>query len=95
MGLGRSGSINNLYTESLFCQIATFFWAYFNQFQKTKREPCEKGKRFFNSFFEGESNAQLSPSNIFRSTNRYIFLAYLNQFQKTQRENHAKEQNDF
>ena len=48
MRLGRGGSINNLYPESLFCEIATLFLH------------IVIGSKRLNSFFEGESNAQLS-----------------------------------
>ena len=64
---GRGGSINNLYPESPFCEIATFFLHILISSKRLKERTMQKGKTIFNSFFEGESNAQLSLGNILRS----------------------------
>ena len=60
MRLGRGGSINNLYPESLFCEIATFFLHILISSKRLKERTMQKCKTIFNSFIEGESNAQLS-----------------------------------
>ena len=60
MRLGRGGSINNLYPESLFCEIATLFLHIVIGSKRLKERTMQKFKTIFNLFFEGESNAQLS-----------------------------------
>ena len=83
MRLGRGGSINNLYPESLSCEIAIFFLHIFIisslehsvsacsglsfSTRRLKERPIQNCKTIFNSFFEGKSNAQLSLGNIVRS----------------------------
>ena len=67
MRLGRGGSINNLFSESLFCEIATFFLHIVISSKRLKERAMQKCKTIFNSFFQGESNAQLSLGNIVRS----------------------------
>ena len=67
MRLGLGGSINNLYPESLFCKIATFSLHIVLSSKRLKERNMQKCKTIFNSFFEGESNAQLSLGNIVRS----------------------------
>ena len=67
MRLSRGGSINTLYPESLFSEIATFFLHILISSKRLKEKTMQKGKTIFNSFFEGESNAQLSLGNIVRS----------------------------
>ena len=67
MRLGRGGSINNLYPESLFSEIATFFLHILISSKRLKERTMQKCKTIFNSFIEGESNAQLSLGNIVRS----------------------------
>ena len=83
MRLGRGGSINNLYAESLSCEIAIFFLRIFIisslessvsdcsgfsfSTRRLKERIIQKCKTIFNSFFEGETNAQLSLGNTVRS----------------------------
>ena len=67
MRLSRGGSINNLYPESLFCVIATFFSDVLISSKRLKERTMQKCKTIFNSFFEEESNAQLSLGNIVSS----------------------------
>ena len=66
MRLGRGKSIN-LYPESLFCEIATFSLHIVISSKRLKERSMQKCKTMFNSFFEGESNAQLSLGNEVRS----------------------------
>ena len=67
MRLGRGGSINNLYPESLFCKIATFSLNIVISSKRLKERNMQKCKTIFNSFFEGERNVPLSLGNIVRS----------------------------
>ena len=67
MRLSRGGSINNLYPESPFSEIATFSLHILISSKRLKERIMQKCKTIFNSFFEGESNAQLSLGNIVRS----------------------------
>ena len=60
MRLGLGGSINNLYPESFFWEIATFFVHIVTSSKGLKERTMQKCKMIYNSFFEGESNAQLS-----------------------------------
>ena len=81
MRLGRGGGIKNLYPESLSCEISIFFLHIFIisslehsvsacsglSFSTQRETHRKKKKTIFHSFFEGESNAQLSLGNIVRS----------------------------